>query len=341
MVPGRGPCGRPSTTMPQAPQIPSRQSLSKATGGSPAAASSSLSRSRTSRRVISGRTSVERVADEAAGLPRIALPPDPERDLHDGLTRTTARAGRARRSGAAPPGARAHGPSCAGHPGRDMGEARVVAERLAVGRLVLLPEVAAAGLLARERVAAHQLAQLEEVGHPARPLQLLVELGRLAGDARGPPRTPRAAPPPRRSPSPAPRGSARARMAPRAGGPARGGNRPRYAGRRWRAAASSRACTWASASRAPRARPRPPLASARAGQVAGQRVGQDEVAVGQALHERARPQPIGAVIGEVRLADHEQPGRSAHEVVVHPEPAHGVVRGGRDAHRRRGADRRR
>ena len=36
--------------------------------------------------------------------------------------------------------------------------------------------------------------------------------------------------------------------------------------------------------------------------------GQDEVAVGQALHQRARAEPVGAVIGEVGLADHVQPG---------------------------------
>ena len=42
------------------------------------------------------------------------------------------------------------------------------------------------------------------------------------------------------------------------------------------------------------------------GQVVADRVRQDEVAVGQALHQRAGAEPVGAVVGEVRLADHEQ-----------------------------------
>src|SRR5690606_14149623 len=56
-------------------------------------------------------------------------------------------------------------------PHRDVGELLVVAEGLAVGGLVLLAEVAAAGLLARERVADHEFGELEEVGHTARALE--------------------------------------------------------------------------------------------------------------------------------------------------------------------------
>ena len=41
--------------------------------------------------------------------------------------------------------------------------------------LVLHPEVPAAALLAVERIEAHQLGELEEVGHPPRLLQPLVE----------------------------------------------------------------------------------------------------------------------------------------------------------------------
>src|SRR5829696_8739168 len=47
-------------------------------------------------------------------------------------------------------------------PGRHVAEALVVAERLAVLRLALLAEVAAAGLLAGQRVAHDELAELEE-----------------------------------------------------------------------------------------------------------------------------------------------------------------------------------
>ena len=69
------------------------------------------------------------------------------------------------------------------------------------------------------------------------------------------------------------------------------------------------------------------------GQIIADGVWQNEVAVGQALHERAGAQAVGAVVGEVRFADHVQAGDSGHQVVVHPQAAHGVVDGGVDAHR--------
>ena len=72
----------------------------------------------------------------------------------------------------------------------------------------------------------------------------------------------------------------------------------------------------------------------RAGQVVGERIGDDEVAVGQPLHEGARTEAIGAVIREVRLAENVQAGDVAHQVVVDPQPAHDVVHGRVDAHRR-------
>ena len=59
-------------------------------------------------------------------------------------------------------------------PGGDVAEALVVAEGLAVLGLALLAEVAAAGLLAGEGVADHELAELEEVGDPAGALEALV-----------------------------------------------------------------------------------------------------------------------------------------------------------------------
>ena len=66
--------------------------------------------------------------------------------------------------------------------GRDVGEVVVVALRLALLGLVLLAEVAAAGLLAVERVAHLQLGHLHEVGDPERLLERLVEaLGRRPG----------------------------------------------------------------------------------------------------------------------------------------------------------------
>ena len=68
-------------------------------------------------------------------------------------------------------------------------------------------------------------------------------------------------------------------------------------------------------------------------EVVAERVRDDEVAVGQPLHQRAGAEAVGAVIGEVRFAEHVQAGNVAHQVVVHPEAAHRVVDGGVDAHR--------
>ena len=75
------------------------------------------------------------------------------------------------------------------------------------------------------------------------------------------------------------------------------------------------------------------LASLLRGEVVAEGVGKDEVAVGQALHQRAGAEAVGAVVGEVGLAEHEQAGDGAHQVVVDPEAAHGVVDGRVDAHR--------
>src|SRR5687768_620696 len=68
-------------------------------------------------------------------------------------------------------------------PHRGVGEALVVAPGLAVRRGVLDPQVPARRLLAGQRVAAHQLAELEEVRHPARLLERLVERLPAAQDA--------------------------------------------------------------------------------------------------------------------------------------------------------------
>ena len=55
--PRSGPCGTPLTTRPHMPQMPSRQSESKAIGASPFAMSSSLTTSSISRNDMSGETS--------------------------------------------------------------------------------------------------------------------------------------------------------------------------------------------------------------------------------------------------------------------------------------------
>ena len=68
-------------------------------------------------------------------------------------------------------------------PGGHVREVHVVALALAVGVLVLLAEMAAAALLAGEGVAAHELAEFEEVGDAGRLLERLVERVGRAGDA--------------------------------------------------------------------------------------------------------------------------------------------------------------
>ena len=57
VVPGSGPCARPSIMKPHEPQMPSRQSCSKAIGSSPRRSSESLSTSSISRNDMSGETS--------------------------------------------------------------------------------------------------------------------------------------------------------------------------------------------------------------------------------------------------------------------------------------------
>ncbi len=57
VVRSRGPWGRPLMTTPQVPQMPSRQSWSKAIGSSPLRASPSLTTSSISKNDISGLTS--------------------------------------------------------------------------------------------------------------------------------------------------------------------------------------------------------------------------------------------------------------------------------------------
>ena len=56
-----------------------------------------------------------------------------------------------------------------------MDEVLVVAQSFAFARLGFFPEVAAAGLFAIERVDAHELRELEEIGHAARALERQVQ----------------------------------------------------------------------------------------------------------------------------------------------------------------------
>src|SRR5690348_16808808 len=63
-----------------------------------------------------------------------------------------------------------------------VGEVLVVAQRLALGGLVLGPEMPAAALVAVQGVDAHELGQLDEVGHPPGVLEVLVEPAPVADD---------------------------------------------------------------------------------------------------------------------------------------------------------------
>ena len=66
MVPGSGPCATPLTMQPHMPQMPSRQSWSKATGSSPFAIRSSFSTSSISRKDMCALTFGHFVAHHAA-----------------------------------------------------------------------------------------------------------------------------------------------------------------------------------------------------------------------------------------------------------------------------------
>src|SRR3712207_1822292 len=67
-------------------------------------------------------------------------------------------------------------------PRGDVGVVLVVPQRLALGGLALGPEVPTAALVAVQGVDAHQLGELDEVGHPAGVLQGRVDGVRVAGD---------------------------------------------------------------------------------------------------------------------------------------------------------------
>ena len=69
------------------------------------------------------------------------------------------------------------------------------------------------------------------------------------------------------------------------------------------------------------------------GEVVADGVGEHEVAVGQALHQRRGAEAVGAVVGEVGLAGDEQAGDRGLQVVVDPQAAHHVVHGRVDPHR--------
>ncbi len=270
----------------------------------------------------------------------------------------------ARRCGAGRPGARSsgsvslvapllqsrwprrRGPPCAGpgrssrrprpHPRTPRPRRRRTRRRGAAPRRPrsgLGPEVAAAGLAAVQGVDAHQLAELEEVGHPAGLLQALVEAVGRAEHActlrQNSSRRPRI------------RSIALSR-------PSSERSMPQYSHMMWPSSLwkESTLRVAVDGQQPGRCAPRPtcgprrpPGASAEIGveralgQVVADRVGEHEVAVGQALHQRRGAEPVRAVVGEVGLAGDEQAGDRRLQVVVDPQAAHDVVHGGVDPHR--------
>ena len=82
VVPRRGPCGLPFTTMPHIPQMPSRQSWSNAIGSSPFSTRRRFTTSSISRKDMSGlMPGASYVTNFALGL-RVLLPPDVQGELH-------------------------------------------------------------------------------------------------------------------------------------------------------------------------------------------------------------------------------------------------------------------
>ena len=70
------------------------------------------------------------------------------------------------------------------------------------------------------------------------------------------------------------------------------------------------------------------------GEVVLEGVGEDEVSVGQTLHQGAGTESVGTVVAEVGFASGEEAGDGGLQLVVDPEAAHRVVDGGVDHHRR-------
>src|SRR5581483_11095165 len=180
-VPSWGPWAWPLIIIPQEPQMPSRQSCSKATGSWPALMSRSLSRSSISRNDMSSLT-------PAMSYSTIwpAAPGPGWRQMRSFRSRvlTCSSAGEVD----VVEGQRflvedRLGAGAGVLPGGAVGEAVVVPQRLPFLGLVLDPEVAAARLLPVQGVAADEDGEVEEVVDPARLLQRLVE---RVGRARHP-----------------------------------------------------------------------------------------------------------------------------------------------------------
>src|SRR5580698_2481312 len=210
VVSASGPWACPLIIMPHAPQMPSRQSWSKATGSCPSLISCSLSTSSISRNDMSGETSsiwyvskrprvwalgCRQIFKVSERLPDIFF----DRSVAACVARTFPATWVARFLLVAPLGEwdrfkierffvehRRLVDSLV-LPGADVAKVLVVALGLAFGSLIFLAEMTAARFLAMQRVGHQELRELEEVGHAAGVLEVLVERFARAGDLDVPP----------------------------------------------------------------------------------------------------------------------------------------------------------
>src|SRR5262252_3345691 len=143
VVAGIGPCGTPLTTRPHVPQIPSRQSLSKATGSSPRRVRSSLTTSSISRKDISWLMSLASYVTNCPGV--VAFLCRQIRNVRFISNRTY---GFHKATSDRLFGQLRELIDALEFPPRHVSEFFVVAQRLAVFGLILFAEVAAARLLA-------------------------------------------------------------------------------------------------------------------------------------------------------------------------------------------------
>src|SRR5215831_7873361 len=173
VVPLKPPWALPLIMKPHMPQMPSRQSWSKATGSSPFSIRLSFSTSSISRNDMCSFTSG---TSYRTRRPRsrtffcrqtwsisFILLVAPLRRLYviedEWLL--------VQRSGAA---------RTLEFPCGDVRKVGVVAQGLTIGRLVLLAEMTAAGFVAVQRISTHQFAKFEKIGHAAGFLERLVKL---------------------------------------------------------------------------------------------------------------------------------------------------------------------
>lgn len=212
-------------------------------------------------------------------------------------------------------------------PSRDMGKVVVITQRFAFGSLILGTEVTTAGFVTGESVATHEFAKLQEVGHATGFFQRLVEavtattdhdifpefLAELRDALDGFGKTVAIAGHAALVPEEETEftvevvHSALAIDREKLLGPLLSLTRRIHKGGVRGVGA---------------------LAAELGREVRAQGVRDDEVPIGQALHEGGSTEAVGTVIGEIRLAEHVEARDVAHEIVVYPETTHGVVNGG-------------